>query len=153
MGLFRLHVRESRAGMPSFLAPRVMPRVQRRLQRTHTCAAFRHNVEALPAAEGNELHLCAMRNLSTRAPSLDLILRNEQGKRSSFRIFFAAASAHKGVIDNTAVREMLHTYAEVVDEAREKPGSHATVDFLLRVAEEEDVRFVCRLDGEYLATY
>lgn len=135
--------------MQGFLSPPTLHHHRQRSRPRHICATFLDNVEGLPPASGSQLHLLAMRNLSIRAPSRDLILRNEPGKTASFRIFVAMASTKKGWLDTSAAREMLETYAEVVDEARAKPGLHATVDFLLRVVEEDDISFVCRLDGDY----
>lgn len=50
-----------------------------------------------------------------------------------------------------AFKGMLETYAEIVDEARAKPGAHATVDFLLDFVERGEFRFVCQMDDKYFS--
>lgn len=110
---------------------------------------LQENLARLPPVNGSELHLLAFRNLSTRSPSRDLIVRNAPGTCASFRIFRAAAAANNGTIDKQVAQGMLETFGEMVIRAKEEPGIHGNVDFLLQVVDEGNLRFVCRLDGEY----
>lgn len=111
---------------------------------------FRDNLSRIPPAKGTELHLLAFRNFSIRTPSRDLILRNAPGTSGSYRVFHAAAAANQGLIDVQTARRMLETFGEIVVQAKDEPGTHQNVDFLLRFVNEEGLlKFVCRVDGEY----
>lgn len=59
------------------------------------------------------------------------------------------AAANHGIIDRNAAHGMLEMFGEMVARAKEEPGAHRNVDFLLRVVDDGNLRFVCKVDDQY----
>lgn len=145
--------------MPAFIVSPCLPRSSLQSQKStrrsslSTRMSFQENIAKLPNPTGNEIALLAFTHRCKRTPQKDLIVRNEPGSSASYRIFHAAATSESRIIDVDMAKEMLDMYAEIVQEAKEQPGAHKIVDFLLDVVDSDhDIRFVCKIDDQYVAS-
>ncbi len=87
---------------------------------------FKENLEALPAAKGEQL---VLRDADGAKVA---VIANAPGTAGSFRVY-AHLAAKYGAINANAAQEGLEIYAEHMDDARLNPGKHPNIDRLLEV--------------------
>ncbi|KAL6753699.1 hypothetical protein V8C86DRAFT_2721165 [Haematococcus lacustris] len=85
---------------------------------------LRENVAFLPGIE----HVRAI-----RIPRLSIEIPNVEGKKASVAIYNHLAQKYNGKLSEAAASEGLQLYAEVVEDAKNRPGAHPNIDLLLRV--------------------
>jgi hypothetical protein len=60
---------------------------------------------------------------------------NKEGKKASVAIYQHLSQKHDGKLGKAAALEGLELYAEVVEDARSRPGAHPNIDLLFQVVE------------------
>ena len=92
-------------------------------------SSLRENLMLLPAFEEVE---------QIEIPELGHTIVAGPGKMASVRIYSALREKFGGRLDSVAAKWALEAYGEdVVEEAKQAPGSHPNIDLLLQLTEEE----------------
>ena len=92
-------------------------------------SSLRENLMLLPAFEEVE---------QVEIPELNHTIVAGPGKMASVRIYSALREKFGGRLDSVAAKWALEAYGEdVVEEAKQAPGSHPNIDLLLKLTEEE----------------
>ncbi|PNH10140.1 hypothetical protein TSOC_003150 [Tetrabaena socialis] len=83
-------------------------------------------------------------NVAKLAPTTDIarvrvgswVLENVEGKKASVSIYAHLAATYGGKLTPEAAKEGLQLYGEVVEDAKQRPGAHPSIDLLLRVQQQ-----------------
>ena len=93
---------------------------------------FKSNLASLPSVES----LARLEVVDAENNIPTLLIENKPGKAGSLAVYQYLFKEFGGITKQAAQRG-LELFAEYTQEAREKPGSHPNIDFLLSVVESD----------------
>lgn len=117
-GLHRQLVSALFKGLASMLASRSL--------RLRVACGLKENVAALPP-------ITNVKRVSVKGAGV--VIENKEGKKASVAIYQHLAKQFGGKLTPAAAAEGLRLYAEVVEDAKQRPGAHPNIDLLFGVVD------------------